>query len=84
MLYHAMNEPYCSSSDARCVLAAMRILGLKYMTYHQTEMVLFSAVVFQLLSIGLQPMLAHEAWGDHNYIIIAIKEIAEMLENTVC
>ena len=23
MLYHAMNEPYCSSSDTRCVLAAM-------------------------------------------------------------
>ena len=61
MLYDAMNEPYCSSSDARCILAAMaENIGFEIHDVPSDGDCLFSAVVFQLPSIGLRPMSAQQ------------------------
>ena len=61
MLYHAINEPYCSSSDARCVLGAMaENIGFAIHDVPSDGDCLFSAIVFQLPSIGLQPMSAQQ------------------------
>ena len=61
MLYDAMNKPYCSSSDARCILAAMaENIGFEIHDVPSDGDCLFSAVVFQLPSIGLQPMSAQQ------------------------
>lgn len=64
MLYDAMNEP-CSSfgmtDDARCVLAAMaENSGFRIHDVPSDRDCLFSAIVLQLSSIGLQPMSAQE------------------------
>ena len=68
MLYDAMNEP-CSSSDTRCVLAAMaENIGFEIHDVPSDGDCAFLAVIFQLPLIGLRPMSAQVRARVVNYL----------------